>query len=87
MTKTQHADTDQQPGDDPEGLEPFPGRLALSPAETGRALGLDRTTIYVLLNKGELRGVKAGSRRLIPISEVQRFLGISGAGDRNGATQ
>jgi excisionase family DNA binding protein len=30
--------------------------------------------IYVLLNQGRLRSVKPGRRRLIPISELERFL-------------
>jgi excisionase family DNA binding protein len=73
MVKRQ-ADTGQQEAAG-EGLEPFSGRLALSPAEAGEALGVNRTTIYELLNRGELRSVKAGSRRLIPLGELRRYLG------------
>lgn len=55
-------------------------KLALSPDEARRALGLGRTTIYTLLTTGKLRAVRVNRRLLVPVSEIQRFLSESIAG-------
>jgi len=49
-------------------------KLALSPAESRRALGLGRTTFYNLISSGELRTVRVGRRILVPATELERFL-------------
>ncbi len=38
--------------------------------ETGAALGVGRTKVYELIGAGELRTVKIGRRRLVPVSSV-----------------
>ena len=50
-------------------------RLACSPGEAATALGLSRDAVYALLNKGTIRSVKVGTRRLVPTSELRRLLG------------
>jgi len=52
---------------------PPPPRLALSPEEAAQALGIGRTTFYkdVLPN---LRCVYLGSRRLVPVRELEAWL-------------
>jgi len=49
-------------------------RLSLNPREAARALGVGHDAIYGLLNAKRLRSVYVGSRRLIPVSELRRFL-------------
>ena len=36
-------------------------------------LGLSRTSVYALLDSGELRSARVGGRRLIPVVELDRF--------------
>lgn len=50
-------------------------RLAYSPLEAASMLGLCLNSIYKLLKRGQLRGVKVERKILIPKSEVERFLG------------
>jgi len=37
------------------------------------ALGLSRSSVYLLLENGTLRSVRFGGRRLIPVEELERF--------------
>ena len=62
----------EQPGADV--AHPGPPILAVSPRAAGRCLGVGHDAVYQLLNEGRLRSVKLGRRRLIPVSELQRFL-------------
>jgi len=48
-------------------------RLCLSPAEVAYALGLSRSAIFRLLAAG-LRSLSAGKRRLVPITELSRWI-------------
>ena len=51
------------------------GRLALSVAETGRALGTHRNTVYALLRAGLLRYVRlAGGQILVPVAAIDEYL-------------
>ena len=36
-------------------------------------LGLSRTSVYALMDSGELRSARVGGRRLIPVVELDRF--------------
>jgi excisionase family DNA binding protein len=56
----------------------LPDRIAVSPREAARMLGLSHVSLYALLNAGEIRSVKAGGRRLIAVSELRRFVGDPG---------
>ncbi len=49
-------------------------RLAVSPNEAARLLGLGRTSIYVELGAGRLKSVKVGQRRLIPMTALHDWL-------------
>jgi excisionase family DNA binding protein len=48
--------------------------LAVSPRKAAQYLDVGHDAIYQLLNQGRLRSVKLGRRRLIPMTELQRFL-------------
>lgn len=50
------------------------GRLAVSPAEAARMLGLGRTKFYELLSTNEITSVKIGTRRLIRVAELEAWL-------------
>ena len=49
-------------------------RLAYSPSETAKLIGVGRTTVYELIGNGSLETVKLGSRRLITRDAIDRLL-------------
>jgi len=53
---------------------PAPLRLALSPEQAAVALGLGRTMVYGLIKTGQLRSLRVGTRRIIPVGAVEEFL-------------
>lgn len=57
----------------PAPVEPTP-RLLLSLPEVEAALGVRRSTVYRLMARGELRGVKIGARCLVPMDELNDFV-------------
>ena len=52
----------------------FP-RLAYSLAESEALSGISRSTLYRLMERGELHSVKIGDRRFIPAHELRRLCG------------
>ena len=55
--------------------EPLP-RLAYTMKETARMLGLSYITVHRLLKRGQLRSSTALRHKLIPRTEIERFLKI-----------
>lgn len=53
----------------------LPPRLAYSLTEAALVTGLSLSTINRRLASGEIRSVKVGRRRLVPVSELQRMVG------------
>jgi excisionase family DNA binding protein len=51
-------------------LEP----LVLSIADTAKALGLGRTSIYAMIEDGRLDAIKLGSRRLVTTESIRRVI-------------
>lgn len=49
-------------------------RLAYTPTELAIALGCTRQHIHNMLSRGELRSVKFGAKRLIPVAVVHEML-------------
>lgn len=49
-------------------------RLAVSPAEAARMLGLGKTKLYELMAINEITSIKIGTRRLIRVSAIEAFL-------------
>jgi excisionase family DNA binding protein len=49
-------------------------RKSVRPAEAARLLGVCRDTVYVLIRSGQLRSLKAGRARLIPVAAIDEFL-------------
>lgn len=54
-------------------VSPIP-RMALSLEESGQAIGLCSKTVAKLINEGRLRAANVGTRRLVPVTEIQRWL-------------
>lgn len=52
-----------------------PGRIAVSPREAARLLGVSVPTVYTLLNAGHIPSVKCGARRLISVRALHQFIG------------
>lgn len=50
-------------------------RAAYSISETADLRGVCRSTVYALMRSGRLSTVRVGSRVLIPIGAIERFLG------------
>lgn len=48
-------------------------RLFVRPDDAAQALGIARATVFVLIDKGELKSFKYGRRRMIRWAEVERF--------------
>ena len=49
-------------------------RIAYSPMEAASSLGLCLNSIYKMLKRGQLKGVKIDRKILIPKSELERLL-------------
>ena len=63
-------------------------KLLYTPVEAAHALGLSRSTIYVLMASGEVPSVRIGTSRRIPAEGLRRYVAIltnKAAGDRSGA--
>lgn len=56
---------------------PPPARRAVSVNEAAESLGVSRTTMFGLLESGEVRSVKVGTRRLVPVVALDAFLAAS----------
>lgn len=54
--------------------------LLLNVDEAAEALRLSRSLLYELIRSGQLRTVKAGRRRLVPVSALAEYVAsLSGA--------
>lgn len=49
-------------------------KVGYSIEEAAQSLGVGRTTVYELMNSGDLESVKVGRRRIIPADAVGAFL-------------
>lgn len=54
-------------------------RFAYRVDEACRALGIGRTSLYALVNAGELRLIKIAGRTLVPRSELERLTRVDRA--------
>jgi excisionase family DNA binding protein len=66
----------KQPSTAPAAVERAPvPKLCLSVPESAISTGLSKSYLYLAMKDGRLNYLKAGARRLIPVSELQAFLG------------
>jgi excisionase family DNA binding protein len=57
----------------PVAVHPAPATAVSIPVACDR-LGISRSLLYRLIERGQLRPVKLGARTLIPVSEIARLL-------------
>lgn len=55
-------------------------RLLLTPEQAAERLSLSRTTVYELIRYGELRSVKIGRARRVPVEALDEFVERLSAG-------
>ena len=58
-------------------------KILYTPTEAAQALGISRSTIYVLLAGGEIPSVRIGSCRRVPVDGLRRY--VAALAKRNGA--
>ncbi len=52
-----------------------PGQpIGLSVENAAKQLGLGRTTVYALIKSEQLRSVKFGKRRIVPVSAINEMM-------------
>jgi excisionase family DNA binding protein len=49
-------------------------KILYTPTEAARALGISRSTIYVLMARGEITSVRIGSSRRVPVDGLRRYV-------------
>lgn len=54
-------------------------RLAYSPQELAKTLGVSKSLIYQALERGEIPSVKLGRRYIIPLAAIEKMLAGGGA--------
>jgi excisionase family DNA binding protein len=52
------------------------GKLAFRVDEACQALGIGRTSLYLLAKTGKLRIIKIAGRTLVPLSELERLTSL-----------
>lgn len=52
-------------------------KRALNLKEAGQALGVHQHTVRRLINEGRIDVVRVGARVLVPVAEIERFLGTA----------
>ena len=58
--------------------------LAVSTAEAARLLGVSRPTIYQLINRADFPAFKVGSRTLISVAGLERWVKAQAGGASDG---
>jgi excisionase family DNA binding protein len=51
-----------------------PARLLLTVLEAAEALGVSRSVVYELMDSGDLRNIKIGRSRRIPVTSLEEFI-------------
>lgn len=62
------------------GLTEQCGRFALSLKETAEKLGLTVSDVESLIDGGELSAKKVGEKRIVPLSSLEKYLGLEEQG-------
>jgi excisionase family DNA binding protein len=53
---------------------PFNERVAVSVSRAVEIIGIGRTKLYEFIESGELKTVKIGGRRLVPLDAIRAFV-------------
>jgi excisionase family DNA binding protein len=54
--------------------KPTEFKLLLTPREAARALSIDRSTLYVLLMRGDIPSITIGRARRIPVKALEEWI-------------
>jgi excisionase family DNA binding protein len=54
--------------------KPTEFKLLLTPREAARALSIDRSTLYVLLMRGDITSITIGRARRIPVKALEEWI-------------
>ncbi len=57
-----------------ERVGDLPVRKTYSVTEAANVIGVHRDTVYRLIERGKLRALKSLRHKLIPVTEIERFL-------------
>lgn len=55
-------------------VEPHPEAVLMSVTDAAKALGVGRSTAYILMGEGKLVAVKIGSRRLVKVDSIHAYV-------------
>jgi excisionase family DNA binding protein len=64
-----HRKLEEESADRPSGV-----KLLLTPQEAAEALSINRSTLYILLMRGEIPSIMIGRARRIPVSALQEWI-------------
>ena len=67
----------------PEDSRPPVERLLYRPAEAAEALGVSRSKMYELMNRGDIPWVLVGHSRRVPVEALRQLIGVATAGPRD----
>ena len=67
----------------PQDSRPPVERLLYRPAEAAEALGVSRSKMYELMNRGDIPWVLVGHSRRVPVEALRRLIGTATAGARD----
>ena len=59
-------------------------KLLYTPVEAAQALGVSRSTVYVLMASGDLPSVRIGSSRRIPADGLRRYVTLLRSDNQSG---
>jgi len=68
--KIVQVEVDDKPTLPERGLRP----MAVNVETAGELLSISRTQAYKIIRDGELKTVDIGSKKIVPLTEIQRFL-------------
>lgn len=67
----------------PEDKCPLVERLLYRPAEAAEALGVSRSKMYELMNRGDIPWVLVGHSRRVPVEALRQLIGTATTGARD----
>ena len=67
----------------PEDKRPQVERLLYRPAEAAEALGVSRSKMYELMNRGDIPWVLVGHSRRVPVEALRQLIGTAAVGARD----
>lgn len=70
------------PAQERRGLAKLDDCLTVRIPQAAQLLGIGRSTVYELINRGELKTIKIGRSTLIPMADLRAFIEQRRAGEK-----